>query len=130
MKIKDLLIKNKLITKRIQALDNHLRLLNRDVEELKMKYPRLKNKSNEEISNYVVSIYNKCDATHPDFDSLIYEETLRFTLKTNSFPGGRYPSGWNNELYIDDGYGFISESSSIYDDYIDSMADDEIKHHK
>ena len=120
MKIAELLRKNNLITKEISIVNYHMNLLNCDVEELKIKIPELRDKSKEEIINYIIDIFDKCDQNSPNYDSDLDTEMTRLGMKTDVFNGGHCKSMWKSDTFADDYYGFGNELTSIYDDYIDS----------
>ncbi len=119
MKIRELLKKQKLLTKKILLVNYHMNLLNCDVLELTNKIPALKDKSQEELSNFIVNIFNRCDQDSPNYDSKLDLEMTRFGMKTDMFIGGHCKNIWSYDTFSDDYYGFGDEVTSIYDDYID-----------
>ena len=120
MIIKDLLRKNNLLTKEISIVNYHMNLLNCDVEELKARIPKLRDKNDQEIINYIIDIFDKCDQNSANYDSKIDEEMTRIGMKTDVFYGRHCNSKWNRDT--DDYYGFGNEITSEYDNYIDSMS--------
>ena len=127
MKVRDLLNKQNLITKKIINIDYHMSLLRYDVDELKIRIPELKEKSEQEIIDFILDLYDKCDSTSPNYDAQFDEQITRMSLKADVFAGGHNHNIWNNGTFHDDGFGFGSEPTSIYDDYVDSMSGGKIK---
>lgn len=120
MQIVDLLRKNNKLTKEIKNINFHFNLLTCDLEYFKMKIPALRDKSNEEIANFVVEVFNKCDSSKEEYDYKLDEEMTRIGLRTDVFNGRYTHNKWDEELFEDDNFGFGQEITSIYDDYIDS----------
>jgi len=125
MKIGDLLRKYGLLSKEIVDINYHMNALHCDVKHLKSIVPELFDKNGEELALCIKEIFDKCDSSNPEYDAKLDEEMTRMGLKTDVFYPGYNHNKWNNGMFEDDGFGFGTEPSSLYDDYIDSMSDEE-----
>ena len=117
MKVKDFLNKYGALNKEIRNIDYHISLLDMDIKKLKSRIPQLIEKSDQEVLNFILSIYKKCDSLSPYYDSKFDEEIVRMSLQTHVF--NIYPNFEDNFPY--DNYNFEpnNPSTSLYDDYID-----------
>ena len=115
MNIRELLKKNRLLTKKIINVDYHMDLLNYDVENFKYKIPQLRGMTEAEVVNYSIDVYSKCDLNNPEYDSKIDEETTRIALRTNVFYGGHNHNKWETGTFEDDYYGFGNDLMATYD---------------
>ncbi len=124
-RVVDLLKERQLLNDEIADVNYHMNLLSCNVDYLNTKIPSLFDKDDNEIANFVVDVFTKCDARHESYDPKIDETMTRIGLKTDVFYPGKNPNLWNNGMFHDDGFGFGTEATSIYDDYIDSMSNDD-----
>lgn len=114
-------------SKEIGILNFHLNILNCNVDDLLAKLRKdnivdiPKDISEEELSELIVRVIQKCNVDNPDYDSKLDEEITRIGLKTDVF-AGHNKNKWNNGSFEDDYFGFGTSISSSYDDYIDSMS--------
>ena len=115
MNIRELLKKNRLLTKKIINVDYHMDLLNYDVENFKYKIPQLREMTEAEVVNYIIDVYSKCDLNNPEYDSKIDEEMTRIALRTNVFYGGHNHNKWETGTFEDDYYGFGNDLMATYD---------------
>ncbi len=117
MKVKDFLNKYGALNKEIRNIDYHISLLDMDIKKLKSRIPQLIEKSDQEVLNFILSIYKKCDSLSPDYDSKFDEEIVRMSLQTHVF--NIYHNFEDNFPY--DSYYFEPNNppTSLYDDYID-----------
>ena len=124
--IKNLLKKYGLYSGKISEINYHLNILDYNAEQLVMRLARNglivlpQNLSEEVLVKIVLDLILKCDINNPDYDPKIDEEMIRIGMKTDQFYGGHNHNIWANGMFHDDGFGFGTEPTSIYDDYIDS----------
>lgn len=124
MKVKDLLESRQLLSDEIQTVNFHMNLLHCKVDDLKAKFPELRNKSAEELANILVNIFHKCNASNEQYDPQLDEEMIRFGLKTNDFLGPHSTSKWDTGFFEDDDFGFGNRETNQYDGYLDSIDND------
>lgn len=120
MTIEKLLKKEKLLTKKMIALDYNTQLLNEEVDtffNLLINYKYLSQKPNlqgRELALYVAELVNRVnDMDNPNYDAKLNMEIVRYTNRTNIYKGPKF-----NEL---DEYE-TDRLTDIYDDYIDSQS--------
>lgn len=119
IKVRELLKKYNSLTEEMEATDYHMRLLKDKINDLKIKIPELREKSEEEIVNYFIDVYQKCDASNPEYDLDLDIEMTRIGLRTDDFWGGH-----SHSTYCDD-FGVGNPTTSLYDDYVDLTNDEE-----
>ena len=117
MKIVDLLRKRNLLTKEIYNINYHMDLLSCRIEDLEIKIPELKGKSEDELVVIIMDLFDKCNSLSPNYDSEVDLEMTRIGLKTDVFYGGHNRNKW---LYDEDVC--FGNESNFYDDYIDSQS--------
>lgn len=118
--VKDLLKKYKLYTTQIININYHLNVMWCEAQYLVFKVVGLTGLTEEELAKVLYELILKCDSNNPNYDVKIDEEMTRRGNSTDVFYGGRNHNKWNNGLFEDDGFGFGTEVTSIYDDYQDS----------
>jgi len=124
MKVREFLIKNNVLNQEIGNVDFHMNLLNIDLDELKRRIPKLKEKNEQELLDYIIQIYKKCDSSNPEYDTNLDEQMVKIGLRLfDTIPGPYNRNKWNTGLFEDDGFGFGTEPTSLYDDYIDKTND-------
>ena len=122
MKVGNLLKKYNLYDERIKNINYHLDIFTLDAEYLVFKVLGIKNLTEKELANILLELINKCDMKNPYYDAKIDEEMTRIGIGTDKFYGGHNHNIWNNNNFSDDGFGFGTEPTSLYDDYIDSQS--------
>ena len=123
MKIIKLLKKNGVMSKRIEIVDYNMNLLHYDIAVLKKLFPDFKKTKEEEIVQFILEIFQKCDADNDKYDANLDEMITRYTLQTDKFPGQRKTNRWDNGgLYKDD----QSAWGDCYNNYIDNQNDREL----
>lgn len=119
-KVRDVLRKNNLYTKQIENIIYHLNISNCSAEELLYSITQKVGLSSEEIARELYDLIMKCDSNNKDYDYKLDEEMTRFGTRTSVFYGGHCHNKWQTGTFEDDGFGFGTEITSLYDDYIDS----------
>lgn len=131
--IENLLKKYGLYSEEIKNIDFHMNILKSDAKELVARLSRDGLVSleieltEEELAKLILELMLKCDVNNPNYNTKLDEEMTRIGMKTDHFLGGHNKNIWNNGFFEDDGFGFGTEPTSIYDDYIDSQNNGHIK---
>ena len=115
MKVKELLKKENMYDKSLSPIDYHMRLFYYDVSDLKNKFPELKNKNDQEVGQFILDIYDKCNSESPNYDSNFDMEITRMTLRTDVYGTSGY--NWND--------GNDSDIGIIYEENIEHQGQNE-----
>ena len=126
--VKTVLRKNNLYDENLGKIDYHMNILNSDAKRLISKisgegiFADVEKLSELEKAKLLLKLIKKCDANSEEYDEDLDKEMTRFGLELNdNISIGKTPSKWNNGgMFEDDGFGFGTEPTSIYDDYMDS----------
>lgn len=120
IKVSDLLRKYNLNTKQVYNILYHLNIGGCDSDLLVYSILKQSNLSEEELAKTIYDLILKCDDSTVDYDKNLDEEITRFGTRASAFNGGHCHNKWNNGMFEDDGFGFGTEPTSLYDDYVDS----------
>ena len=71
----------------------------------------------------MLELFRKCDYEDPMYDQKIDEEITRIGLYLDIPHHDVNHNIWNNGMFYDDGFGFGTRPTDIYDDFIDSEYD-------
>ena len=115
-----LLNKYNLYTKQIGIVIYHLNIKNCNASDLVYTFTKKSGLTEEEMGKEICNLIIRCDENSKSYDSKLDEEITRYGTRSNVFYGGHNKNIWNNGMFEDDGFGFGTEPTSIYDDYIDS----------
>lgn len=128
MKIRKLLTKHGVMSEKIENIDYHMNLLQYDITVLKNLFPDFKKTKEEEIVQFILEIFQKCDADNDKYDANLDEMITRYTLQTDNIYGPRKTYKWDNGgLINDDGFGFGQDPfSDEYYKMIDKENDREL----
>lgn len=125
MKIRELLTKNGVMSKKIENVDFHMNLLMQDISVLNNLFPDFKKTKKEDILQFVLELFEKCDSDNDKYDAKLDEMITRYTLQTDKFYGSHKTHKWDNgDFFKDDGFGFgTSPLGDSYDRIIDEEND-------
>ena len=73
------------MTAQIRLVNIHLELLEQDVRKLVQLRPELRGKEEQELLEYIVDLFDKCDAESPNYNYGIDQKTTRICLETDNF---------------------------------------------
>lgn len=118
--VKELLKRYKLYTDQIKNINYHLNIMWCEARILLHRVTGQMISNEEDLAKILYNLILKCDANNPNYDAKLDEEMTRRGNSTDKFYGGKNHNKWNNGLFEDDGFGFGTEITSIYDDYQDS----------
>ena len=113
MEVRNLLNKSKLITREIKNINFHINLLDFEIDELKYLFPEIKDKNNDEITEFVLMLFDKCNASSPNYDSNIDIKLTRYSFGTDKIHAR------NNNGIIQDENGYGDTYGDLYDHYVD-----------
>ena len=118
--VSNLLNKYDLYTKQVVNVIYHLNIRSCNASEFVYTFTKKSNLTEEEMAKEIYNLIIRCDENSKSYDSKLDEEITRYGTRSNVFYGGHNKNIWNNGMFEDDGFGFGTEPTSIYDDYIDS----------
>ena len=102
-----------ILTKKIYYIDENLGLLGINTNELEFLFPEIKGANPNEVVSFIQNLYDKCDASSPNYDIDTAIKISRYTLATDKIYTNKREFQENNEV-------FGTTLGDRYDDLVDS----------